>query len=77
MLRHLGRHLGIPHPLIAVEVLQYLDRGSHVRGELKYAHPLGNPHRHVSVPKGVGDRFSCRRDFLQGLWKPPLKDPIV
>jgi hypothetical protein len=37
--RHLGRHLRVPHPLLAVKILQHLDRGPHVGGELEDADP--------------------------------------
>ena len=32
--RHFSGHLGIPHPLLAVEVVDHLDRSSHVGREL-------------------------------------------
>jgi hypothetical protein len=55
MLRYLGRHLRVAHPLLAIEFLQHLDRGPHVGCELEDADPLGEPHGGVGVPERVGD----------------------
>ena len=66
--RHLGRHLRIPHPFLAVEVVQHLDRRTHVGWQLEHVHPLPDPHGGVGMSERVGHpalgpSFDCKRSL--------------
>src|SRR6476660_3911258 len=60
-LRQLCSHLGIAHPLLAIEILNHFDRSAHVGCKLKDADALRDSHSSVGVPEGAGNALLAIR----------------